>query len=324
MAPQGAIFVCFIPVKPYPFPNPQLSPLRMNIVILGLGAIGSLWAANLHKSGHSVAVFTRKTQPSITIQLDCDASIELENNKLEKLAAADLLLVTVKAPQVIDALSHIADKIDPDCMITLMHNGMGTAEEVQQLLPANPLILATTTHGAYRKTANHVSHTGLGTTQLGGYNEKSQQCHFLAEVLQHSLPEVVWNPEIVSALWNKLAINCAINPLTAIEQVTNGTLADDKYRQVLSTIIREVNEVMLAEGIQTSYEQLHSSVFSVIKATEKNLSSMQQDIFHQRQSEIDFITGYLLQRAKAHRIDTPENHALFSAIKQIEQGWNQQ
>ncbi|MDN3684311.1 ketopantoate reductase C-terminal domain-containing protein [Vibrio sinaloensis] len=48
---------------------------------------------------------------------------------------------------------------------------------------------------------------------------------------------------------------------------------------------------------------------------------MQQDIFHQRQSEIDFITGYLLHKAQQHGISTPTNSALFKHIKQIEQSW---
>ena len=61
------------------------------------------------------------------------------------------------------------------------------------------------------------------------------------------------------------------------------------------------------------------NVLPVIEATSENYSSMHQDIFHNRPSEIDFITGYLLQRAKAHNIPAPVNQTLFQKIKQIEQ-----
>ncbi|KOO09902.1 2-dehydropantoate 2-reductase, partial [Vibrio xuii] len=100
----------------------------------------------------------------------------------------------------------------------------GTAERIASLLPHNPLVLATTTHGAYRPAPSHVQHTGKGITQLGGYNAKGLQCQFLEQVFHHALPNSRWHPNIQEALWHKLAINCAINPLTALHQITNGEL----------------------------------------------------------------------------------------------------
>lgn len=61
--------------------------------------------------------------------------------------------------------------------------------------------------------------------------------HFLVNVLEHALPTVNWNPEIKTALWTKLAINCAINPLTGLEQVKNGKLADQHFSETLNSIV---------------------------------------------------------------------------------------
>jgi 2-dehydropantoate 2-reductase len=294
----------------------------MNIVVLGPGAIGSLWASYLHHAGHSVSLWSRRAESTISIQRDEHVSVQFANRYKHALEHADLLLVTLKAPQVKDALSELKPLINKDTVIILMHNGMGTAEVVSKLLIDNPLVLATTTHGAYRKSTHHVLHTGLGKTELGGYNSTGKQCEFLAEVFQHALPLVVWNPTILDALWNKLAINCAINPLTAMHRVANGELAHSQYQETLQSVIREVTLVMQAEGIDTDSEILSQSVAQVIQATAKNLSSMQQDIVHQRQSEIDFITGYLIKKAQQHNIATPVNRSLYDAVKNIEQGWN--
>lgn len=294
----------------------------MNIAVLGPGAIGSLWASRLHSAGHTVSLWSRQTSPTLSIQLDQRQPTHFINNSIEALAQADLILVTLKAPNVEMSLLKLKSQIHNDTMIVLMHNGMGTAEKVNLLLPNNPLILATTTHGALRETTNQVRHTGLGKTELGGYNKSGKRCEFLAEVFQHALPQVVWNPTIIDALWNKLAINCAINPLTAIHKITNGELAQERYAEPLHSIINEVALVMQAEGINTDSEKLSQSVAQVIQATAKNLSSMQQDIVHQRQSEIDFITGYLIEKAQHHNIATPVNRSLYDAVKNIEQGWN--
>lgn len=296
----------------------------MNIVVLGPGAIGSLWASHLHNAGHTVSVWSRQNTPTVSIQLEQSQPFRFVNNSNDALHKADLILVTLKAPHVASSLQTLVNKLASETMIVLMHNGMGTAEQVSQLLPDNPLIVATTTHGALRESQGKVRHTGHGKTEIGGYNELGKRCSFIAEVLQHSLPTVYWNPDILSALWNKLAINCAINPLTAIYQVSNGALAADPFAQTIQSVIEEVTLVMQAEGITTSSETLASSVSKVIQATANNLSSMNQDIVHQRQSEIDFITGYLIEKAQSHNIDTPVNHSLYQAVKNIEQGWNQQ
>ncbi|UPQ89236.1 2-dehydropantoate 2-reductase [Vibrio sinaloensis] len=295
----------------------------MNIVVLGPGAIGSLWASHLYSSGHSVSVWSRHSSPTMSLQLEENPPVYFNNNSLDALSRADLLLVTLKAPQVVSSLQSLVGKLASETIIVLMHNGMGTAEQIAQRFANNPLIVATTTHGALRESQGKVRHTGHGNTELGGYNQAGKRCSFVAEVFQHSLPQAKWNPDILSALWNKLAINCAINPLSAIHQVPNGSLAEPQHAATLQAVIREVTLVMQAEGLSTNEEQLTHSVAKVIQATAKNLSSMNQDIVHQRQSEIDFITGYLIETAQKHGIATPVNLELYQAVKNIEQGWKQ-
>lgn len=293
----------------------------MNFAIVGPGAIGSLWASYLIQAGHHVCLWSRNSSPHISIQRDECPAIQCHNGHTEQLAQADVVLVTLKAPQVQHVLESIAPHIDKDAILLLMHNGMGTAKATQTLFPNNPLLLATTTHGAYRPSSTQVLHTGQGQTLIGAVNQKGTQCEFLVEVLNHALPQVHWQHQINQALWNKVAINCAINPLTALHQIRNGELAAAHYRSQLDSITTEVALVMQAEGIDADAQHLRKTVNDVIEATANNYSSMEQDIAHQRPSEIDFITGHLIKTARTHGIDVPVNEQLYHAIKQIEQSW---
>ncbi|MGR5277804.1 2-dehydropantoate 2-reductase [Vibrio rotiferianus] len=296
----------------------------MNILILGPGAVGSLWATKFQFAGHNVSLWGRTSDSKQQLQLDDAPAISFANQHLPSVQAADLIVVTVKAWQVEGAIEPLLPYISEDTIVMLLHNGMGTAPLLEAKLPDNPLIVATTTHGAYKPSKEQVLHTGQGNTQLGGFNAKGAQCDFLADVMNHALPEVNWNPNINAALWTKLAINCAINPLTAIHQCKNGELAAPEFAIELTNITHELVAVMNKEEIEIDFDSLHATIMQVVNATAANYSSMRQDVFHQRRTEIDFITGYLLQTAEKHQISTPENAKLYERIKQIEQSWTEQ
>ena len=294
----------------------------MNITIVGPGAIGSLWAIKLLQAGHNVSLWSRSTDNSIDLSLDGQASLSFSNNNIEKLSASDLVIFTVKAWQAEEATTPLLQHLDPDTILMYMHNGMGAVDEIATQIDAYPIILATTTQAAFKPNHNNVSHTGIGQTQLGAFNLQGQQCTFLVDVLEHALPAVSWNPEIKTALWTKLAINCAINPLTGLEQIKNGELSDKRFSEALSSIIKELTQVMQAEGITCSFDELETSVNKVIQATAKNNSSMQQDMFYQRKTEIDFITGHLIKTALKHQIEVPVNQKLFELVKERENRWS--
>jgi len=296
----------------------------VNITIVGPGAIGSLWAIKLLQAGHNVSLWSRSTDNSIDLSLDGQASLSFSNNNIEKLSASDLVIFTVKAWQVAEATTPLLQHLDPNTILMFMHNGMGAVDEIATQIDAYPIILATTTQAAFKPDRNNVSHTGLGQTQLGAFNQTGQQCTFLVDVLDDALPAVRWNPQIETALWTKLAINCAINPLTGLEQIKNGELADKRFEDILSSIVKELTQVMQAEGIICSFNELEASVKQVIQATAQNNSSMKQDMFYQRKTEIDFINGYLIKTALKHQIDAPVNQRLFAQVKGQENRWNHQ
>ena len=299
-----------------------LESLPLNITVLGAGAIGSLWAYKLAESGHNTSLWLRHSADHThRLKLDDQPDISFVANSSFHLSQSDLLLITVKAWQVKEALSTVIDALNKDTIIMFMHNGMGAIDEVFSTINKHPVVVATTTQAAYKPSINHVLHTGFGITHLGGFNSKGQQCSFLAEVFNHSFAEASWSSDIRPALWRKLAINCAINPLTALHQCKNGQLGDPQFLAELKSLINEITQVLLAEGIEIQQDELYSTVMHVVQATAENYSSMQQDIFYQRHSEIDYISGYLCQTAKKHHIDVSNNLSLYNKIKQIEHSW---
>lgn len=289
----------------------------MKITVLGCGALGQLWLTALHRRGHEVQGWLRVPQPwcSVNVQ-ETDGSVFnelLTANDPEFLAASDLLLVTLKAWQVSTAVKNLAAILPEIAPVVLLHNGMGTLDELRTL--RQPLLSALTTQAA-RRDGNMIVHVANGTTHLGPANAQGHDYTFLADVLQAALPDVAWHDDIGAASWKKLAVNCVINPLTALYDCPNGALV--AYPEEVAAICDEVAAVMQREGHHASAEDLQFYVWQVVNSTAENISSMLQDIRALRHTEIDYINGYLLKRARAHGISVPENARLFDLIKRKE------
>jgi 2-dehydropantoate 2-reductase len=292
----------------------------VNIIIVGPGAIGSLWACKLSLAGHNVSLWARQTEPNLTLQIgNHNEPLSFTNHDDDAVKQADLVIVTVKAWQVAPAIAPLLPLLCPDTVLLFIHNGMGALDGIADKLHYYPVVVGTTTHGALKTGGNRVHHTGIGTTQIGAFNATGSQCHFLVEVLQHALPTVSWHDNIQEALWLKLFINCAINPLTALYQCENGQLGEPLFRAKWQALLDEMMWVIEAEQLNYSRDDLHEIILGVINATSANRSSMHQDIANQRQTEIDYITGYLLNVGKRHQIELPLHQQLFDQIKEIEQ-----
>lgn len=289
----------------------------MKITVLGCGALGQLWMTALYKKGFDVQGWLRVPQPYCSVNLiELDGSEfnqSLTANDPDFLAQSDLLLVTLKAWQVSDAVKSLASRLPETTPILLIHNGMGTLAELNGL--KQPILLGATTQAA-RRDGNVIIHVANGTTHIGPGKRDDADYSPLAEVLQEVLPDVAWHDNIHSAMWRKLAVNCVINPMTALMDCPNGALRD--HQPQIARLCEEVAMTMTREGFHTSPESLLFYVNQVIDLTAENISSMLQDIRAQRHTEIDYITGYLLKRARAHGIPVPENSRLYELVKRKE------
>lgn len=292
----------------------------MNITVLGCGALGQVWLAALLRQGHEVQGWLRVPQSTCHLQVTGTngelTDLTVPANDPAHLQRSELLLVTLKAWQVSDAVKNLAPHLPATTPVLLMHNGMGTVEELRGI--TQPLLLGVTTHAA-RRDGNTVIHVANGTTHIGPVSDAARDYTALAGILQDALPDVAWHDNIRAPAWRKLAANCVINPLTALYNCPNGELR--AYPDEVARVCHEVAEVMARENHHTTPEDLLAWVWQVIDSTGENISSMLQDVRAQRRTEIDYITGYLVRRARAHGVATPENARLYELIKHKENAY---
>jgi len=123
----------------------------------------------------------------------------------------------------------------------------------------------------------------------------------------------------------KLSTNAVLNPITALLNVPNGAML---YNGALSTVQRlllaEISLVIRGlpelEGlpnvrVRFSPERLEKLFLSVSSKTAQNSSSMREDVRHGKNTEIDYINGYIVKRGEERGLKCVLNYMLMQLVK---------
>ena len=293
--------------------------------ILGAGAIGHLLAWKLHQAGVETCLIYRAGQlaehPKRIQPADglAEQPIDCQRTAVDQLTPGQIkqLILTTKANQASQALTDIRPALADGALVILAHNGMGVYEEVQAQFPELNLALAVTTEGANWQNEQTLNYAGVGSTRLGQPNQTAMPDW--AAPLTRGDTHISWEADIERALWEKLVINCAINPLTAIHQCKNGELGrNPKLREQVKTLCKELEAVTRARGDNELANTIEDKVFAVIEATAENESSMMRDIKDGRASEVNYISGFFLESAEQRGTLCSENLKILETIRALQ------
>lgn len=257
------------------------------------------------------------------------------------------LIVSVKAPQTVKAIKAIAHRLTQDSSILFLQNGMGTVDEVNEKVFPNEkyrptYIAGVVSHGLYSKRPFSVVHAGEGTIALGvlprmpvgeslqpeTLNQLSSSARYIMRTMTRTAVFVAvgFSPtDILQQQLDKLAVNCIINPLTAILDCKNGALMYNFYFQrvvrlllaEISLVIKSLPELRNVPNVNMRFHtlRLERMVFSIANTTAENYSSMLQDIRSGRLSEIDYINGYIVKRGEEMGVHCVMNYMLMHMVK---------
>ena len=298
--------------------------------ILGPGAIGRLLAHSLTPLA-AVTLIGRRSLPGQQTLTTPEGETRVQ--LLNMLAVADLesdaheppafVHITTKAMGAEAALESIASVIPPSTPLVLWQNGFLAQPRITQAWPG-PVMCATTTEGAYLTGDNGVVHAGRGATFVGDlHHQHGAVSQALAETLSQAGLATTAVGDIRSRLWQKLAVNAAINPLVALHGVRNGELSTEAYSSRVKAVVKEVAAIMQAEGIQPPKgEQGETAwmalVWQVVESTANNKASMLQDVEAKRPTERRAILRPLIESAQRHGLPYGVLQALDADLATLE------
>ncbi|AXF56742.1 ketopantoate reductase family protein [Salicibibacter kimchii] len=307
----------------------------MKTLILGAGAMGSLFSGRLKQIGVDVTLYNRENEHVKKINqdglriLDNDGNITMAKipvvsnpNKLSD--RYDLIIVLVKAYATDKVLNQVLHTIDEDTVVLSLQNGIGNLESLRHTVPYNNVGVGGAGCGGGIIENGTIGHRANGRTYIGfskGINSRVSES--IAHMFTRSgLPATV-TTDVESIIWSKLIINIAFNGLTAITRLSNGNaIAPPEGREIIKELVNEAVRVAHAEGIELIYKDPVSECLRLgMEDIGENISSMLSDIINEKRTEIDYINGAIVDYGIRNAIPTPYNNLITNLVKVTEQSY---
>lgn len=287
--------------------------------ILGAGSLATLWAGRLLQAGQSVQLILRS--PERIQALQHRGGLELIDNTICQKYSVDAqlpehpepirkLILACKAYDAESAILPLRPRLK-GAEVLLLQNGLGSQEAVTALLPESRCFFISSTEGAHRTGDFQVVWAGKGQNWMGSPNNSTPP-EWLPLLDAAQIP-YQWTAQIQDKLWRKLAINCAINPLTVLHNCPNGQLLE--HTADWQPLCDELEQLLCQAGHPDAALHLQPEVSRILTATAQNRSSMLQDVQRKQRTEIHYLLGYACRTAHSLNLATPHLSALYQALR---------
>jgi len=295
-----------------------------DILIVGTGALATLFAARLAQAGHQITMLGTWKEGLEALREHGTRLVDANGDEhtFQVKAISDPreahrikhALVLVKAWQTERVAEQLKECLAANGLAVTLQNGLGNRETLARSLGVGRVALGTTTTGA--------TLLGPGLARAGGEGLTSIERNPALGPLEAALKSANFDVNIVedarSLVWGKLVINAAINPLTALLRVPNGELLErPSAREMMRALASEVAKVAEAEKIRLPFPDPIAAAEEVALKTAANHSSMLQDVLRGAPTEIDAICGAAVKAAQKHGIQTPANWTCWQLVKAL-------
>ena len=313
----------------------------MNILVIGSGAVGIGLAASMLSQGADISIFARdKTAKAIKengikrcglfthYEFTSDEVNVYETYEEIPKETIEYVFITSKTTandDISKKLNTHRDILKEDFKIIIFQNGFGNDAAYLRFFDKTQVFSARVITG-FTRPERHISEVTVYTEPLliGSLQKQDpSELQPIADMITSSGIQCKLTGEVDKYLWAKMLYNCALNPLGAILDVNYGKLTENEYsKEIMDSIIDEIFDVIKASGYETLWEnsQEYKDIFysKLVPDTYNHYSSTHQDIKRKIKTEIDSLTGKVIELGEANKVDVGTNKIIYNLIKSIE------
>ncbi|MGE5404368.1 MAG: ketopantoate reductase family protein [Candidatus Saccharibacteria bacterium] len=305
----------------------------MEVLIVGLGALGTVFGCFLKNSGHSVHALDTlemvsqmsEREVKVTgIWGDHSAHLDSVVARVDDLdVQPDLIIITVKSFDTEQVAAGLKSAVKANTRVILAQNGYGNYESAQLHIPKENLIVGRVIFGAETLAPGQSKVTVIADDVILGSPDGSiaeAEVGDLARLINDAGVPCRASSDVMKYMWGKIIYNSALNSLGAILEVNYGKLAamDESY-QTMNQVIHEIfavlkamNEVILWPDAENYIKDFYTKL---VPPTANHHPSMLQDIQRGRRTEIDALNGAVCRLGGIYGVPTPVNETITRLVK---------
>jgi 2-dehydropantoate 2-reductase len=304
----------------------------VKVCVVGCGAVGSLFAANLAQL-EDVEVWAYDLAQEHVDAINRDGlrltgagdvvGRPRATADAQELPACDFGIVATKAMHTSPAIAATAHAFADGCVATVQ-NGLGNEEAIAEHVPR--VIRGTTFPAGKIVAPGQVQWDVKGDTTFGPFEPQpapADAIHRLADACTRGGMPTQAVTDARGPQWRKVIFNASTNPIGALTGLTHGRVCEDPaLRSLVSALVDEGKAVAAAQGIQLDAdpEELIDHAARPDVAYDHK-ASMLQDVEARRATEIDYLNGGIVRFGEEHGVPTPHNHAIWALVRGLERSW---
>ena len=300
----------------------------MNITILGAGAMGALFSGYL-STGNNVSVIDVNRTVVDAINEDGvrirekDGSVGHYAPKAyadsSELGIQDLIIIFVKSMFTVSALESNKALIGPDTYLMTLQNGAGHEGKLLRFADRKHVIIGSTQHNSSVIEPGFINHGGSGITSIGLLDGDSSPIAYIAESFSACGFECHTENNVQKQIWKKLFTNTAASSLTALFQVPLGFIhSNPDADSIMHELCREAVAVADSFGLDFDVDEVIADVEKVLINAPEGYTSIYADIRDGRKTEVDTISGAVVEAAHEQGIAVPYHEMLVRCIHALE------
>lgn len=301
----------------------------MNILIVGAGAMGTLYGAKLAQAGNRVTIVTRREkikekldnqgiimdEDGIISHADVNAALATELN-----SSPELIILFTKTQDSLTAMASVAHLISPNTYLLSLQNGLGNEKTLLKYADSAHVLIGSSIFPSDLVEPGHVKTTAQGNTKMMALDMKmTNQLTRIGTIFNQAGLKCNLDLEVWTAIWEKVAFNCSLNCITGICQIPAGGVTRNPVGTALALeVVKEVLSVATAMKVAVSLDRVTRNVDMALASHGDHYSSMAQDMIAHKPSEVEMLCGSVIALAHVNKISVPRLETLYDLIKIIE------
>lgn len=296
-----------------------------NILICGLGAIGTICASSIMKNNNlNLKILVDKkrfekyfSQPTIFNEQEYFFDYILPTDSTFK---ADLIIISTKDNGLNEAIKNIKNFITEKTIILSLLNGIHSEKEIQKEYTKANIITSFYIGNSSIRKGRTISHDGVYKIVFGSRN--NIDIEILTNFFNGTDIKYEISNNIEQEYWKKFIVNVGLNQLCAVENKTLNEIKKNKSLvKKLVQLMQEAKIIAKNNGIENSEKIFEEAQNFILNKMPEATPSMLQDIRNKRKTEVDIFAGKVIEFGLKYDIKTPLNQEIFDKIKQIEKNF---